>query len=92
MERKCSVGAIFIGRIANYRESVFVNIIWIITEEGVVMLSMSNTLQSVHTKLISEWSDKNLPLTPDKITFGSNKKVWWKGACRLLCKNEYGSR
>ena len=38
MERKCSVGAIFIGRIANYRESVFVNIIWIITEEGVVML------------------------------------------------------
>ena len=33
MERKCSVGAIFIGRIANYRESVFVNIIWIITEE-----------------------------------------------------------
>jgi len=26
MERKCSVGAIFIGRIANYRESVFVNI------------------------------------------------------------------
>ena len=28
-----------------------------------------------------EWSEKNLPLTPDDITFGSNKKVWWKGAC-----------
>ena len=42
---------------------------------------MSNSLASVHPELISEWSEKNLPLTPDKITFGSNKKVWWKGAC-----------
>lgn len=42
---------------------------------------MSNTLQSVHPELVSEWSDKNLPLTPDKITFGSNKRVWWKGSC-----------
>ena len=42
---------------------------------------MSNLLSEVHPELISEWSDKNLPLTPDKITFGSNKKVWWKGAC-----------
>ena len=24
---------------------------------------------------------KNLPLTPDRITYGSNKVVWWKGAC-----------
>ena len=39
---------------------------------------MSNTLQSVHPELVSEWSDKNLPLTSDKITFGSNKRVWWK--------------
>ena len=28
-----------------------------------------------------EWSEKNLPLIPDDITFGSNKKVWWKGTC-----------
>ena len=42
---------------------------------------MSNSLASVHPELISEWSAKNLPLTPDKITFGSNKRVWWKGAC-----------
>lgn len=42
---------------------------------------MSNLLSEVHPELISEWSDKNLPLTSDKITFGSNKKVWWKGAC-----------
>ena len=47
---------------------------------------MSNTLQGVHPELVSEWSDKNLPLTPDKITFGSNKRVWWKGSCGHECK------
>lgn len=41
---------------------------------------MSNSLAAVHPELIAEWSEKNLPLTPDSITFGSNKKVWWKGA------------
>ena len=39
---------------------------------------MNNSLAEVHPKLVSEWSEKNLPLTPDDITFGSNKKVWWK--------------
>ena len=39
---------------------------------------MSNSLAEVHPELVSEWSEKNLPLTPDDITFGSNKKVWWK--------------
>ena len=42
---------------------------------------MSNSLATVHPELVAEWSEKNLPLTPDSITFGSNKKVWWKGAC-----------
>mgnify|MGYP000798055324 FL=1 len=42
---------------------------------------MSNLLSEVHPELVSEWSNKNLPLTPDKITYGSNKVVWWKGAC-----------
>ena len=62
---------------------------------------MSNSLASVHPELISEWSAKNLPLTPDKITFGSNKRVWWKGACGhesstmrspCLISNETGSQ
>ena len=30
---------------------------------------MSNILSEVHPELIAEWSDKNLPLTPDKITY-----------------------
>lgn len=42
---------------------------------------MTNLLSEVHSELISEWSEKNLPLTLDKITYGSNKVVWWKGSC-----------
>lgn len=45
---------------------------------------MSNSLSAVHLELIAEWSDRHLPLPPDKITFGSNKKVWWKGACGIM--------
>ena len=37
---------------------------------------MNNSLAEVHPELVSEWSEKNLMLTPDDITFGSNKKVW----------------
>ena len=32
---------------------------------------MSNSLSAVHPELIVEWSDRNLPLTPDSVTFGS---------------------
>ena len=42
---------------------------------------MNNSLAEVRPKLVPEWSEKNLPLKPDEITFGSNKKVWWRGAC-----------
>ena len=47
---------------------------------------MSNILSEVHPELVAEWSDKNLPLTPDRITYGSNKVVWWKGACGHECR------
>ena len=30
---------------------------------------MNNSLAEVHPELITEWSEKNLPLTPDNITF-----------------------
>ena len=39
---------------------------------------MNNSLAEVHPELIAEWSEKNLPLTPDDITFGSNKKYGGK--------------
>ena len=48
---------------------------------GYIFLKGFNDLQTTHSEIASEWSEKNLPLTPDDITFGSNKKVWWRGAC-----------
>ena len=44
-------------------------------------MAMNNSLAKVHPELVSEWSEKNLTLTPGDITFGSNKKVWWRSAC-----------
>ena len=44
-------------------------------------MAMNNSLAEVHPELVSEWSEKNLTLTPGDITFGSNKKVWWRGTC-----------
>ena len=35
---------------------------------------MNNSLAEVHPELISEWSEKNLTLTPDDITFVQIKK------------------
>lgn len=34
---------------------------------------MSNSLSAVHLELITERLEKNLPLTPDNVTFGSNR-------------------
>lgn len=42
---------------------------------------MENSLSKMRPHLVSEWSEKNSPLTPDTVTFGSNKTVWWKGPC-----------
>ena len=44
-------------------------------------IDMKNSLADIHPELVSEWSESNLPLTPDTVTYGSNKEVWWKGAC-----------
>ncbi|SHK72938.1 zinc-ribbon domain-containing protein [Hespellia stercorisuis] len=42
---------------------------------------MDNSFAKIHPELISEWSDKNLPVTADMVTYGSNKLMWWKGKC-----------
>lgn len=42
---------------------------------------MKNRLKEVHPELVSEWSEKNLPLTPEMVSYGSNKVVWWHGKC-----------
>ena len=43
-------------------------------------------------ELVKEWSDKNLPLTPEQVTFGSHKVVWWKAACGHEWKAAISSR
>lgn len=53
---------------------------------------MSNTLAAHRPELIDEWSEKNHPLTPDKITFGSNKLVWWKCSCGHSWKAKISER
>ena len=58
-------------------------------------MAMNNSLAEVHPELVLEWSEKNLPLTPDNITFGSNKKVWTDAdlfthrVCPALYEREY---
>ena len=43
----------------------------------------SNCLSTTHPKLASEWHPtKNGTLTPNDVTKGSHKKVWWLGQCR----------
>ena len=42
---------------------------------------MKRTLADVRPELINEWSQRNLPLTPNSVTHGSNKIVWWNGKC-----------
>lgn len=42
---------------------------------------MCNSLAAMHPELVGEWSDMNHPLTPDKVTYGSNKIVWWRASC-----------
>ena len=42
---------------------------------------MENSLAKKHKELSKEWSDCNLPITPEEVSYGSNKKVWWRGRC-----------
>ena len=44
---------------------------------GNKVLKGENDLASVYPALVAEWSDKNLPLRPDQVTYGSGRKVWW---------------
>ncbi|SCY24250.1 Probable Zinc-ribbon domain-containing protein [Lachnospiraceae bacterium XPB1003] len=40
-----------------------------------------NDLESTHPELMCEWDYEKNEITPDKISFGSEKKVFWKGKC-----------
>ena len=42
---------------------------------------MENSIAKMRPELVPEWSEKNQPLTPDEVPFGSNKRYWWRGQC-----------
>lgn len=45
-----------------------------------------NDLATTHPELISEWSDKNKELSPNKITYKNRSNVWWHCS---KCGNDY---
>lgn len=46
-----------------------------------------NDLATTHPELLTEWDyDKNVDITPQEITAGNDKKVWWK------CKHNHSWR
>ena len=51
---------------------------------GKIVLVGFNDLATVKPEIAKEWNyDKNGDLLPTQVTYGSNKKVWWKcGKCR----------
>ncbi len=49
---------------------------------------MNNSLAEVHPELVSEWSEKNLPLKPDEVNAKSRKNAWWRCS---KCGNEWKS-
>lgn len=52
------------------------------------MAPIKITLKEYSPTLTAEWSDKNAPLTPDQVTYGSNQIVWWKSPS---CHHEWQS-
>lgn len=42
---------------------------------------MENSIAKMRPALVAEWSEKNMPITPDDVSYGSNKLYWWKGSC-----------
>ena len=45
------------------------------------VFSMDNSITNMKSHLVKEWSERNLPLSPDEVPYGSNKLYWWKGSC-----------
>ncbi len=47
-----------------------------------IKLEKANSLATKEPDVAREWhTSKNGSLTPDNVSFGSNKKVWWIGKC-----------
>ncbi len=53
-------------------------------EQALGLVKILDTLQSKNPTLATQWHpDKNQPLSPADVSYGSGKKVWW------LCSNKH---
>lgn len=54
-------------------------------KDGIIKMSKDKdkniALADHNPELVPEWSERNELFTPYDVTYGSNKKVWWKGSC-----------
>lgn len=61
----------------------------------IAILGMTD-LQTTHPDLVADWDyEKNGALMPQDVTAGSERKVWWKGACghtwqQMICTRTSG--
>ena len=44
-------------------------------------MKQENSLAVKYPDIAKEWSDRNIDLTPQDVSYGSNKIVWWIGDC-----------
>ncbi len=42
------------------------------------VITGKNDLKTNYPEIAAEWSDRNLPRTPDRMAVYSNQKVWWR--------------
>lgn len=51
---------------------------------------LSNCLSTTHPEIANKWHPtRNIPLTPFDVTFGKNKRIWWK--CKENNEHEWES-
>ena len=35
-------------------------------------------IRTGNTELLGQWDERNVPLTPKTVSYGSKKKLWWR--------------
>ena len=48
---------------------------------------MKNSLEIMFPEVAKQWSTRNFPLLPKDVSYGSNKKVWWRVRTRMAGKS-----
>ena len=60
---------------------------------GQLVVRDENDLSTTHPHLVKQWHpDNNCEITPESVTAGSDKKVWWVGPCGHEWRASIGHR